>query len=82
MTEREHSAHTVQHLQLALVDATLFLDTHPDNPAALNYFQRMQEQYQKAKDEFESHFGPLTHAYDFGEKWSWIDGPWPWEGGK
>lgn len=82
MTEHEHAAHMVQQHQLALIDAALFLDTHPDNASALNYFQRMQQLYQQAKEEFESHFGPLTHAYDFSDGWSWIHSPWPWEGGK
>lgn len=81
MTEREHAACMVQQHQVALVDASLFLDTHPNDAAALNYFQRMQQLYQQAKEEFETHFGPLTHAYDFGESWNWIDSSWPWEGG-
>ncbi len=82
MTEREHATCNVQQHQFAVIDAALFLDTHPDNAAALNYFQHMQELCRQAEQEYETHFGPLTHSYSFGDRWNWVDGPWPWEGAR
>ena len=41
---------------------------------------KKEEDYKKALNEYEKHFGPLNiySAYN-DKKWNWIDGPWPWE---
>lgn len=69
----------VQELSFALDEAALFLDTHPQNPAALDYFYRRREELKKAVDAYEGTIGPLTNRTVEGERWSWLDGPWPWQ---
>ena len=38
------------------------------------------EKMKNAISVYEKNFGPITaNSFDGAEKWSWIDGPWPWE---
>ena len=66
----------------ALVEANLYLDTHPCDAPAMAYFHQMAQAYQTAKEAYEAQFGPLTAtASSDTAYWSWVNDPWPWEGG-
>jgi len=80
MTEREVLLKRVQVCDFALNDAALFLDTHPEDAAALAYYKKYLDMRTDIVSNFESRFGPLTKgAYDGGPRWKWVDGPWPWQ---
>jgi len=77
---RDEMLKKVQMLSFVLVDVDLFLDTHPDSKAALNYHEKYAALYQQAKDEYEAEYGPLTcGSVNIKDEWSWINNPWPWE---
>ncbi len=81
MTEQQKLLHQVQMLTFAVIDASLFLDTHPDSRQALTYFRKQQAALKQAKTDYENKYGPLMIASQSdNEMWDWIDGPWPWEG--
>ena len=63
-----------------LVELNLFLDTHPRDKKALEYFEQYQYLRNEAANQYEAKYGPLR-AEDFvGEQmFSWVNGPWPWE---
>lgn len=65
----------------ACVDATLYLDTHPDDEKALSYFKEKNRIYQDAVEEYSKTYGPLTiaHAHHCGTYWNWVEQPWPWQ---
>ena len=65
----------------ACVDASLYLDTHPDDVEALSYFKEHNRIYQEAVEEYSKTYGPLTiaHAHHCGAYWNWVDQPWPWQ---
>lgn len=66
----------------AVDDILLYLDTHPCDPAALAYYQQVQALYQNAVQAYESQYGPLFMTnVDDRNYWTWINEPWPWEGG-
>lgn len=66
----------------ALDEAQLYLDTHPCDTAALEYFRQVSAMYQSAVSAYEKQFGPLMASDTSGQAyWSWISDPWPWEGG-
>lgn len=70
----------IQELGFVLDDVGLFLDTHPTNQMALDFFRETQESYSEAVAEYEMKYGPLSVYYvntDVG--WTWTQGPWPWE---
>ena len=70
----------IQETGFALYDLALFLDTHPENDMALDYFRDVQKDNAELKAEYEIMYGPLT-AFDTNTEhgWTWIDAPWPWE---
>jgi spore coat protein JB len=81
MTERDHAAQCVQKLHFALLDASLFLNSHPTDAAALRYFQQMKQEYLQAAAMYEKNFGALTALNAAGSSgWEWVSSPWPWEG--
>ncbi len=77
---REMLMRKIQEAGFALVDLNLFLDSHPDNRLALDYFQDVQKLYSELQADYELMYGPLT-AFDTNTEqgWAWVNAPWPWE---
>lgn len=66
-----------------LVETGLFLDTHPTNQEALAHYKKHNEMYQQTKAEYTKKFGPIMQTdYSGGNRWNWVDGPWPWQAQK
>ena len=65
----------------ACVDASLYLDTHPDDAEALAYFKEHDRIYREAVEEYSRNYGPLTlsRAHRCGSYWNWVNQPWPWQ---
>ena len=71
----------IQSLGFVLYDTALFLDTHPENKLALDFYRENQEWYIKCRSDYEAAYGPLTMTgVDTSEDWTWTRDPWPWEG--
>lgn len=69
-------------LGLCAYDMLLYLDTHPDDKDALNYFNECNELYQKAKASYEERYGNLrAFTGEPLKSWDWNAAPMPWEGG-
>ncbi|MCD7994839.1 MAG: spore coat protein CotJB [Clostridia bacterium] len=79
---REMMLKQVYETGFAVVDSNLYLDTHPCDTAAINYNNQAAEAYRCALREYEAQFGPLR-AYENrnAQYWTWVNNPWPWEGG-
>ena len=71
----------IQQLSFAKVETELFLDTHPECPAALDYFAEMRDELARLTAEYEKSYGPLTYTGVSGDSWTWVDGEWPWHAG-
>lgn len=70
----------VQMYEFALVEANLFLDSHPDDQEALKYYSKYAGLLQEAKAAYEKQFGSLTPGCRRRrDRWSWVDDPWPWD---
>jgi len=75
---------SIQELEFTALELNLYLDTHPDDPQALEYFNRTSEELANLKMQYEQQYGPLL-SYGFGKNaanakaWSWAESPWPWE---
>ena len=73
----------INQISFAVDDVKLFLDTHPENQKALDYFQKYKEKRMEALKEYAEVYGPLT-VYTVSENsdcWNWINEPWPWQEG-
>lgn len=79
---RQQMLKWINMISFAVVDASLYLDTHPADPSALSYFQEYSRLRKQALEDFAALYGPLT--LDTAEKsqrrWEWVNHPWPWEG--
>ena len=65
----------------AMDDVILYLDTHPDDRNALNYYRYVVALRKEAVKAYEAAFGPLTiEDADDACTWSWLTERWPWEG--
>ena len=79
--DRGNIAAMLDENSFALYDAMLYLDTHPNDQNALEFFRRKQAKQQELKEQYNREIGPLT-ACDVDSScgyWNWIDEPWPWQ---
>lgn len=69
-------------VSFAALDAAMFLDSHPCDPEALEYFNHYNQARQQALKEYAMRFGPLTLStvQNSHDHWKWVTQPWPWEG--
>lgn len=79
MTEREIWLKKLATYGFAMTDLHLFLDTHPNDAATAKKLQEYRAEAEKIRKEYEERFGPLTTSDENGNRWAWIQGPWPWE---
>ena len=73
----------INQISFAVDDVKLFLDTHPENQKALEYFQKYKEKRIEALKEYAEVYGPLTvdTVSEHWDCWNWINEPWPWQEG-
>lgn len=73
--------HTIQMYSFVLLETNLYLDSHPNDQTALEYFRKYSQLLKQAREEYESQCGPLSPNSNFiaTDTWRWVDGPWPWQ---
>ena len=70
----------VQALDFAIIEAAMYLDAHPEDKKAMEYYQKMLKERNAAVEEYQNAYGPLTiFANKDDARWQWVKGPWPWE---
>ncbi len=78
--DRKKLLKEVMEYDFTLQELILFLDTHPNDCAALDMYHDIQTKSEQAKARYEQYFGPLCSAkVQDKDRWTWISGPWPWE---
>jgi spore coat protein JB len=71
----------LQKVDFALVELTLYLDTHPTDMQSVQQFNQLVQRRQQIAGEFEMKYGPLLqfgHSYSR-FPWQWVNSPWPWQ---
>ena len=73
----------INEISFSQYDLMLYLDTHPDDMGALNYYNKLTECRKNALYEYEKKVEPLRADLPpvSGCDWKWASTPWPWEGG-
>ncbi|MEW6447080.1 MAG: spore coat protein CotJB [Bacillota bacterium] len=81
MDEKYELLKRIQAVEFAAIELTLFLDTHPDDQAALRDYNRVAQELMELKKEYAAKYGPLmAYGHDSSEDyWKWVEEPWPWE---
>ncbi len=70
----------LQVAHFAVIEANLFLDTHPCDQEALKYFEQASDKLRDLMEEWERRYGKIQVS-DGMMRWAWVDNPWPWEKG-
>ena len=68
LSEKERLLRKIQACSFALVEANLYLDSHPTCRDGLAYFARHKAEKEK-----------LIAQYNSSKKWEWVTSPFPWE---
>ena len=64
-----------------LTELTLYLDTHPDDRNAMEYFNHYNRMRGQMEREFSQKYYPLNLSLaDCSKEWRWGEAPLPWEG--
>ena len=70
----------LQAIDMALVETALYLDSYPENKAALAYYSKLVDEHDRLSALMTREGRPMTqHASGKGESWNWVSSPWPWE---
>ena len=70
----------IQAYAFAVTEAVLYLATHPEDRAALSYFDKYRKLLREATRTYEEHYGPITADGPATSRgWAWVLEPWPWE---
>lgn len=83
MVNQDHQPVTplteLQTVAFMIQELALYLDTHRNDKEALEVYRNFQKMYQEASKKYEEMFGPLNHGSGSGDRYRWLDDPWPWE---
>ena len=71
----------IQIASFAVVEANLYLDTHPCDEIALAALRKYAEERKTAIKEYESLYGPIFpfNVSDGDDCYCWVKEPFPWE---
>ncbi|MBT9776039.1 spore coat protein CotJB [Clostridium sp. MCC353] len=94
MTDRLQLLKQINEVSFVVDDLTLYLDTHPLDTDAMDYFKQMSTQRKELLKTYAENYEPLTRncvcpdtnnqtksftKYPQQRHWTWSDGPVPWD---
>lgn len=79
MSERQTLMRKLATYFFAIFDLHLYLDTHPNDEKAAEKIKNYQAELTPLVEEYQSKYGPLSMDAENGNRWAWIQNPWPWE---
>ena len=78
---KEQLMQFIYQVDFAIDDVVLYLDTHPCDQQAIDYYNEYKVLRAQAMDEYARCFGPIVNEnVCVDDYWTWTQGPWPWEG--
>lgn len=69
----------LQTMAFAIQELALYLDTHRNDPEALELYQTYQKLYHEGVMVYTKKYGPFNHKIPTDGPYKWLDDPWPWE---
>ena len=80
--ERQKLLKWIDMVSFAVIDLGQYLDTHPQDGEALDYYNHLSKLRNQAMKDYTSTYGPLLmDSFHPDNRWCWALKPWPWEGG-
>ncbi|MDR0949103.1 MAG: spore coat protein CotJB [Lachnospiraceae bacterium] len=81
MNQREQLYREIGIVDFVLVELTEYLDTHPTDIQALDYFNHYAKIKNQMMSEFAQKYYPLSKdLQESNQEWKWGSAPLPWEG--
>lgn len=80
-SEQQKMLLKIQELDFILNDLNLYLDINPNDTSVYNLFKDTALELQSLKKRYEEKYQVLKLVDDTKGKYTWIDNPWPWDGG-
>lgn len=81
MNSQEQMLKDIGIVSFVVVELTLYLDTHPYDRNAIEYFNHYNRIKNQLTKEFSQKYYPLTtDMTDCSKDWRWGMAPLPWEG--
>jgi spore coat protein JB len=81
MENREQMLNDIGIVGFVLIDLSLYLDTHPDDKKALEYFNHYSRIRNQMVRDFSREYYPLLKEFsECNNEWRWGMAPMPWEG--
>lgn len=72
---------SIYEIGFSLDDMILYLDTHPSDREAIDYYHKLRKEYTELTKMFTMNYGPLKAKDVRNENYfSWVNRPMPWEG--
>ena len=72
----------IRALSFVKVELELYLDTHPNCVAAIDYYNKTLAELSSLVELYENTVGPLSASgVKSEETWTWVSEPWPWQYG-
>lgn len=82
MNDKEQMLRDIGIVDFVLVDLVQYLDTHPHDQQAMDYFNHYSKIKNQMTKEFSQRYFPLTKDLaESNKEWRWGSAPLPWEGG-
>ena len=82
MGRQEQLLRDIGIVSFVVIELTLYLDTHPTDRSAMEYFNHYRNIRNQMTKEFSTKYYPLTtDMTECGKDWKWGAAPLPWEGG-
>lgn len=78
MSDQEMMLRRISTLDFAIVELSLYMDTHPDDQEVNMKLNDYREKSNALKQEYQSKYGPITLKNMEENRWGWISDPWPW----
>ena len=69
----------IMQVSFALTEANHYLDTHPCDREAMEYYQEVRKLREEALEKYQCQFGPLLNDGNASDTWEWVNTPWPWQ---
>ena len=79
LVSKEALLDQIMKYDFAVQEATLFLDTHPNDKEAFCYYKECNNMLTQAKEMYARNYGALNNRSSYGNCYDYINAPWPWE---
>ena len=80
-SEQEKMLLRIQELDFLINDLSLYLDINPNDTKVFETFKKLNMELKGLKSRYYDKYEVLELCDDNKSKYTWIDEPWPWDGG-